>query len=156
MDDGKIHGRTVDTGNPTVVEYIRQNTDDHGERDMAKNFPLFVDVSNKKMIVYGAGKIASRRVETLLAFAPSLTVHQKHRTVFAERLNNICCITGRNGIYQDRSRKILFLCWRQQMIRQSMRQSGRNAERNRFWSMYAVIGNIVIFSSRELHPGEIW
>ena len=74
MDDGKIHGRTVDTGNPTVVEYIRQNTDDHGERDMAKNFPLFVDVSNKKMIVYGAGKIASRRVETLLAFAPSLTV----------------------------------------------------------------------------------
>lgn len=34
---------------------------------MAKNFPLFVDVSNKKMIVYGAGKIASRRVETLLA-----------------------------------------------------------------------------------------
>ena len=23
-------------------------------------------------------------------------------------------------------------------------------------SMYAVIGNIVIFSSRELHPGEIW
>lgn len=41
---------------------------------MAKNFPLFVDVSDKKMIVYGAGKIASRRVETLLAFAPSLTV----------------------------------------------------------------------------------
>ena len=74
MHDGKIQGRTVDTGNPTVVEYIRQNTDDHGERDMAKNFPLFVDVSNKKMIVYGAGKIASRRVETLLAFAPSLTV----------------------------------------------------------------------------------
>ena len=74
MDDGKINGRTVDMGNPTVVEYIRQNTDDHGERDMAKNFPLFVDVSNKKMIVYGAGKIASRRVETLLAFAPSLTI----------------------------------------------------------------------------------
>ena len=74
MDDGKIHGRTVDMGNPTVVEYIRQNTDDHGERDMAKNFPLFVDVSNKKMIVYGAGKSASRRVETLLAFAPSLTI----------------------------------------------------------------------------------
>lgn len=41
---------------------------------MPKNFPLFVDIANKKIIVYGAGRIASRRVETLLAFAPSLTV----------------------------------------------------------------------------------
>jgi siroheme synthase-like protein len=35
---------------------------------------MFVDISNKKIIVYGAGRIASRRVETLLAFAPLLTV----------------------------------------------------------------------------------
>lgn len=41
---------------------------------MAKNFPVFLDISNKKINVYGAGTIASRRVETLLAFAPLLTV----------------------------------------------------------------------------------
>ena len=41
---------------------------------MARNFPLFMDISRKKIIIYGAGRIASRRVETLLAFAPLLTV----------------------------------------------------------------------------------
>ena len=41
---------------------------------MARNFPLFLDISDKKILVYGAGRIASRRVETLLAFASSLTV----------------------------------------------------------------------------------
>lgn len=41
---------------------------------MSKNFPVFLDISNKKISVYGAGRIASRRVETLLAFCPLLTV----------------------------------------------------------------------------------
>lgn len=41
---------------------------------MARNFPLFMDISQKKIIIYGAGRIASRRVEILLAFAPLLTV----------------------------------------------------------------------------------
>ena len=41
---------------------------------MPKKFPLFIDLTDKKIVVYGAGLIASRRVETLLAFAPSLTV----------------------------------------------------------------------------------
>lgn len=41
---------------------------------MSRNFPVFMDISNKKIIVYGAGRIATRRVETLLAFAPLLTV----------------------------------------------------------------------------------
>ena len=41
---------------------------------MARKFPLFLDISDKKIVVYGAGKIASRRVETLLAFTSSLTV----------------------------------------------------------------------------------
>lgn len=41
---------------------------------MSKYFPVFLDISNKKISVYGAGRIASRRVETLLAFAPLLTV----------------------------------------------------------------------------------
>lgn len=44
------------------------------EKNMAKNFPVFLDISKRKINVYGAGRIASRRVETLLAFAPFLTV----------------------------------------------------------------------------------
>lgn len=34
---------------------------------MPKKFPLFIDLTEKKVVVYGAGVIASRRVETLLA-----------------------------------------------------------------------------------------
>ena len=41
---------------------------------MPKKFPLFIDLTEKKVVVYGAGVIASRRVETLLAFTSSLTV----------------------------------------------------------------------------------
>ena len=36
-------------------------------------FPLFVDLSGKKLLVIGAGHIAKRRIETLLRFAPSVT-----------------------------------------------------------------------------------
>lgn len=45
-----------------------------GENAMSKQFPVFLDISNKKISVYGAGRIASRRVGTLLAFEPLLTV----------------------------------------------------------------------------------
>lgn len=41
---------------------------------MTRNFPVFLNISNKKIYVYGAGRVASRRVATLLAFAPLLTV----------------------------------------------------------------------------------
>lgn len=40
-----------------------------------KKFPLFIDISGKKIVVYGAGAIASRRVETLLDFGPKITVY---------------------------------------------------------------------------------
>lgn len=42
---------------------------------MAKKFPIFLDLTDRKIHIYGAGRIASRRVETLLAFSPRLTVH---------------------------------------------------------------------------------
>ncbi len=41
---------------------------------MPRQFPMFVDISGRKVVVYGAGKIAARRVETLLLFGPCLTV----------------------------------------------------------------------------------
>ena len=37
-------------------------------------FPLFVDLSRKHIVVFGAGKIASRRIETLTAFVQTLKV----------------------------------------------------------------------------------
>ena len=37
-------------------------------------FPLFVDISEKKIVVIGGGAIATRRVKTLLPFAPQIVV----------------------------------------------------------------------------------
>ena len=37
-------------------------------------FPLFVDLNGKRILVVGAGKIAARRIRTLLPFGPELTV----------------------------------------------------------------------------------
>lgn len=37
-------------------------------------FPIFVDISEKKIVVIGGGKIAQRRVETLLLFAEHILV----------------------------------------------------------------------------------
>ena len=49
-------------------------------------FPMFVDVSKKKILVIGGGKIAERRVETLLKFADNITVISPEMT---ERLLEI-------------------------------------------------------------------
>jgi len=37
-------------------------------------FPLFIDLRGKRIVVAGAGRIASRRVETLLPFGAAVTV----------------------------------------------------------------------------------
>lgn len=37
-------------------------------------FPMFVDLNGKKIVVYGAGKIAGRRINTLLMFGADITV----------------------------------------------------------------------------------
>ena len=37
-------------------------------------FPLFVDLSEKRILVIGGGKIAQRRIETLLDFAADICV----------------------------------------------------------------------------------
>ncbi len=37
-------------------------------------FPIFVDLSEKHIVVVGAGKIAARRIRTLLEFAGKITV----------------------------------------------------------------------------------
>ena len=37
-------------------------------------FPMFVDISEKKIVVVGAGVIAARRIRTLLAFSGNIHV----------------------------------------------------------------------------------
>lgn len=37
-------------------------------------FPMFVDLSKKRILVAGAGRIASRRIQTLTQFCPCITV----------------------------------------------------------------------------------
>ena len=37
-------------------------------------FPLFFDLTGRRILVVGAGKIAARRIRTLLPFGPALTV----------------------------------------------------------------------------------
>ena len=44
------------------------------EKENKKFFPVFIDLSTKRVVVFGAGKIATRRAETLLSFAGELIV----------------------------------------------------------------------------------
>ncbi|MCM1122991.1 MAG: bifunctional precorrin-2 dehydrogenase/sirohydrochlorin ferrochelatase [Eubacterium sp.] len=37
-------------------------------------FPFFIDITGKKGVIVGGGKVAARKVEKLLAFEPNLTV----------------------------------------------------------------------------------
>lgn len=37
-------------------------------------FPMFVDVSDKKILVVGGGKVAARRIKTLRLFTDEVTV----------------------------------------------------------------------------------
>ena len=40
-------------------------------------FPLFVDLSDKNVVVVGGGEIATRRIKTLLYFTRNVTVGTK-------------------------------------------------------------------------------
>ncbi len=41
---------------------------------MNRRFPLFVDLSGKKVLIYGGGTVAARRCRALVDFGPELTV----------------------------------------------------------------------------------
>lgn len=41
---------------------------------MKRYFPMFVDISGRRAVVIGGGKVAARRVETLLLFTENITV----------------------------------------------------------------------------------
>ncbi len=64
-------------------------------------FPMFVDLSEKKILVAGGGRIAARRVETLLLFA-------KHITVVSPKLCDTLAGLAGQGTVEYRKR-----CWRE-------------------------------------------
>ena len=68
---------------------------------MARKFPLFLDISDKKIVVYGAGRIASRRVETLLAFTSSLTVFAPEASERVQRAAEEGYLVWKREAYQE-------------------------------------------------------
>ena len=42
-------------------------------------FPLFIDIAQKEIVVIGGGRIAERRVKTLLSFAEHIAVYHHLR-----------------------------------------------------------------------------
>lgn len=45
-----------------------------GERAMARRFPLYIDLTGRRVLVYGGGAVAARRVSALALFGPEITV----------------------------------------------------------------------------------
>ena len=66
---------------------------------MPKKFPLFIDLTEKKVVVYGAGVIASRRVETLLA--SSLTVFAPEASERVQRAAEEGYLVWKREAYQE-------------------------------------------------------
>ena len=64
-----------------------------------KYFPLYVDISEKKMVVIGGGVIATRRVKTLLAFAENIVVVAPEITQELQELHNQGCISWLQECY---------------------------------------------------------
>lgn len=61
-------------------------------------FPLFIDMSQKKIVVIGGGRIAERRVKTLLEFAEYIQI------VSPEVTETLYCLAKRGRIGWSRER----------------------------------------------------
>lgn len=70
-----------------------------------KHFPFYVDISKKRIAVVGGGKIATRRITTLLSFQPEITVFAPNLTetlreyVLSGKINYIARVIERKSFY---------------------------------------------------------
>jgi precorrin-2 dehydrogenase/sirohydrochlorin ferrochelatase/precorrin-6A/cobalt-precorrin-6A reductase len=64
-------------------------------------FPLFLDLSSKKVLVIGGGNIAGRRVKALLDFGAEVTVISPQVSEFIENHSVLGTITLLKASYQD-------------------------------------------------------
>ena len=70
-------------------------------------FPMFIDLSEKKVVVIGGGRIAGRRVETLLKFTENITVVSPEITEeirMAAKQHKVCWVKER---FEDHTDMIL-------------------------------------------------
>ena len=63
-------------------------------------FPLFVDLSEKKVLVVGGGKVAKRRIGTLTAFTGDLTVITPERDAWLDEQEQQGLIRVRYKYYE--------------------------------------------------------
>lgn len=70
----------------------------------AKNsyFPMFVDISRFKILVAGGGKIAERRVKTLLKFQTDVTVVAPKLTEELQKLADAGKLSFRQKMYEEK------------------------------------------------------
>jgi len=66
-------------------------------------FPVFIKISGKKIIVFGAGNIACRRVRVLCNFGADITVvaPNLHQEIINMKQRFIDNITLKNGVYKN-------------------------------------------------------
>ena len=64
-------------------------------------FPVFVDLSETRVLVVGAGKIAARRVQTLLDFAGGVTVVAPEVCEALEQLAAAGAVTLRRRAFEE-------------------------------------------------------
>lgn len=57
-------------------------------------FPMFIDLSDKKIVVVGGGNIATRRIRTLLQFTRNITAIAPKSTMELQEL-------GKTGLCQS-------------------------------------------------------
>lgn len=55
-------------------------------------FPMFVDLSDKKIVVVGGGNIATRRIKTLLQFTRNITAVAPKTTMELHELGKACFV----------------------------------------------------------------
>ncbi len=72
-------------------------------------FPLFIDLSGKKVLVVGGGEIATRRVKTLLRFGADIYLVAPHLTSELQEMLNCKLINYREGYYESQDIQNMFL-----------------------------------------------
>jgi len=75
-----------------LQESDRQASAKPNECSVSAFFPLFIDICNRKVLVVGGGKIAERRVKTLLSFGAGITV------IAAEPSEYIECLASQGKV----------------------------------------------------------
>jgi precorrin-2 dehydrogenase/sirohydrochlorin ferrochelatase/precorrin-6A/cobalt-precorrin-6A reductase len=94
----------------TIIDIVIKDTATKNAAGCEKNgkkryFPAFINITNKKFLIFGAGVIALRRLQTLLRFDCRIEIISKEITppvkrICSDRVTE-CRITARQRVYRD-------------------------------------------------------